>query len=588
MLLSRSSAPLGVAVAALLAVAPAVHATVAVSPLDGTPDANPATQISVLGVAPSRIAAVRAVGARSGAHSGKLKDYSGGRGASFVPARPFAAGERVAVTVRLRGSAVRALRSSFTVATLAPIPPVLNLPSMQPGKLEHFATRPDLLAPRITVAQDRSSSSAMTLMTPLPSPVIHPDSKNTVSIAPVGPGGPMIVDPHGKLVWFRPLAAPDVAANLAVQTYRGRRVLTWWQGPVTVQAFGLGEGIIADESYKTIARIRAGNGYRMDIHELRLTGDGDALVTVYSPVLVGGRPVLDSIIQRIDVATGLVVWEWHALGHVPLSESYASPAVSAANDVYHINSVQPIDGGRRLLVSARDASAIWAVDARSGRIAWRLGGRRSTFRMGPGARFWLQHDARMLAGGRVSLFDDEAGPPRKGASRGLVLQLDMKHKTAKVVASVTRAEDTSAQSEGSVQELGSGNLFVGFGAAGPFSEFTPGGRRVFDASLPDGDGSYRTLRAAWHARPTTRPDVEAHHDATTGAVQVTASWNGATEVAGWQVLADGGTAPVAAATRTGFETGLVLTGDADRVVVRALDRQGRVLGSSASVPVAAR
>jgi hypothetical protein len=408
-----------------------------------------------------------------------------------------------------------------------------------------------------------------------------------VSIAPVGPGGPMILDAHGRLVWFRPLAAPDVAADLAVQRYRGRRVLTWWQGPVTVQAFGLGLGVIADTSYRTIATIHAGNGYRMDIHELALTPEGDALATVYSPVLVGGRPVLDSIIQRIDVATGLVVWEWHGLGHLPLSESYASPAVSAANDVYHINSVQPMDGGRRLLVSARDMSAIYAIDARSGRIAWRLGGRKSTFRMGRGARFWLQHDARPLPGDRVSLFDDEAGPPRKGASRGLVLQLDMRRRTAKVLRSVTRTEDTSAQSEGSVQELGSGNLFVGFGAAGPFSEFTPAGRRVFDAHLPDGDGSYRTIRAAWHATPVTRPDVTARRDAATGAVAVTVSWNGATEVARWQVLADGGTAPAAAAARAGFETTLTLPGGASTVMVQALDRQGKVIGSSTATPVAA-
>jgi len=576
--LSRSFAPLGVAVAALLAVAPATRAAVAISPLDGTPDANPATQISLLGVAPSRILSVRAVGARTGPHAGRLKAYSGGRGASFVPAAPFAAGERVVVTARLRGAA-RALRTAFTTARLAPIPPILNLPSTQPDKLEHFATRPDLLAPRITVNRDDSGSDAATLMTPLPSPVIHPGSTNTVSIAPVGPGGPMISDAHGRLVWFRPLAAPDVAANLAVQRYRGKRVLTWWQGPVTVQAFGLGEAVIADTSYRTVATVHAGNGYRMDLHELALTADGDALATVYSPVLVDGKPVLDSIIQRIDVRTGLVVWEWHALGHIPLSESYASPAVSAANDVYHINSVQPIDGGRRLLVSARDASAIYSVDARSGRIAWRLGGRRSTFRMGPGTRFWLQHDARMLPGDRVSLFDDEAGPPRKGASRGLVLQLDMRRKTAKVVRSVTRPEDTSAQSEGSVQELGNGNLFVGFGAAGPFSEFTPSGRRVFDAQLPDGDGSYRTIRAAWSARPTTRPDAVARRDPATGAVRVAVSWNGATAVARWQVLTDGGTTPAATAARAGFETTLTVP-DATSVVVRALDARGRTLGSS--------
>lgn len=584
--MSRSYAPLGVVIAALLVAAPAARAAVAISPLDGTPDANPATQVSVLGVAPAKIAAVRAVAARTGAHAGTLKDYSGRRGASFVPARPFAAGERVAVTVKLRGAAARTVRTSFTIARLAPIPPIINLPGTQPGKLEHFATRPDLLAPKITVDEDGSSSGASTFMTPLPSPVIHPDSKNTVSIAPVGPGGPMIVDAHGKLVWFKPLAAPDVAANLAVQRYHGRRVLTWWQGPVTVQAFGLGEGVIADTSYRTIATFHAGNGYKMDIHELALTPEGDALVTVYSPVLVHGQPVLDSIIHRIDVATGLVVWEWHALGHLPLSESYASPAVSAANDVYHINSVQPMDGGRRLLVSARDMAAVYAIDARSGRIVWRLGGRKSTFRMGEGSRFWLQHDARPLPGNRVSVFDDEAGPPRKGASRGLVLQLDMKKKTATVLRSVTRAEDTSAQSEGSVQQLGSGNLFVGFGAAGAFSEFTPSGKRVFDAQLPDGDGSYRTIRAAWHATPTTRPDVTARRDAATGTVSVTVSWNGATEVARWQVLVDGGTAPAATSARAGFETTLTVPG-ASTVVVRALDAQGKVIGSSAPATVAA-
>ena len=49
------------------------------------------------------------------------------------------------------------------------------------------------------------------LLTPLPSPVVHPESNNTVTIQPVGPGGPMIVDAAGRLVWFRQLTPPDVA-----------------------------------------------------------------------------------------------------------------------------------------------------------------------------------------------------------------------------------------------------------------------------------------------------------------------------------------------------------------------------------------
>ncbi len=319
----------------------------------------------------------------------------------------------------------------------------------------------------------------------------------------------MIVDGRGRLVWFRQLTAPDVASNLSVERFRGRRVLTWWQGPVTAQAYGLGKAMIADSSYRTIAEVSAGNGYAMDIHELRLTHDGDALFTVYAPVLthLPGTPegqlssVLDSIIQEVDIHTGLVVWEWHALGHIPIAESYAIGGKSASNDLFHINSIQPLRGGR-LLVSARNTSAIYAVDRATGKIRWRLGGKRSSFRLGRGARFWFQHDARALPGGRISLFDDEAGPPQYApASRGLILQLDRRRHTATVVQSYTRAPDTSAQSEGSTQVLPGGDVFVGFGATGFFSQFTANGRMTFDAQLPDGDGSYRTLRFPWSGMP---------------------------------------------------------------------------------------
>ncbi len=70
-------------------------------------------------------------------------------------------------------------------------------------------------------------------------------------------------------------------------------------------------------------------------------------------------------------------------------------------------------------------------------------------------------------------------------------------------------------------------------------------------------------------------------------VDVRASWNGATEVARWQVLAG----PIArrwrrstTAGRTGFETKLHIP-PAAFVAVRALDRRGRTLGTSAAIAV---
>ena len=66
-----------------------------VSPVPGSRDASPQTQISFLGVPARDLSHVRVLGSRTGAHRGRLLAYSQGEGASFVPAAPFAEGERV-------------------------------------------------------------------------------------------------------------------------------------------------------------------------------------------------------------------------------------------------------------------------------------------------------------------------------------------------------------------------------------------------------------------------------------------------------------------------------------------------------------
>ncbi len=478
---------------------------IAISPAPGTPDANPQTQISILGVDPDDIGKVSVTGSASGSHTGSLHRYSGERGGSYVLDSPLEEGESVDASVRVQGQ--DPIRWSFTVADLGPTQPPLNLPSTQPDKLQHFTTEPGLTPPIITVNHNskRARSSGDVLLTPLPSPVVHPESTNTVTIKPVGPGGPMIVDERGRLVWFKQLSAPDVAANLRVQHYRGHERLTWWQGTVTPSAFGVGEGVIANHSYEPVATVHSGNGYPMDIHEFELTRNGDALFTVYSPIRVHlpgtpeGQlsPLLDAIVQQVDVRTGLVVWEWHSYGHIPLSESHATPQNSASYDAFHINSIQPLRAGK-VLISARDTSAIYKLDRASGRIVWRLGGSASDFKMGNGANFHFQHDARFLGGHRVSLFDDEAGPPQFApSSRGLVLKLHRHPHKATVVHAYHRQADTSAQSEGSVQTLPDGSAFVGWGAEPFFSQFSPRGRLLFDANLPVDDGSYRVYRFPW-------------------------------------------------------------------------------------------
>jgi hypothetical protein len=595
---STAVATCGLVVAILFVLAGSASAAslarqLAISPAPGTPDASPQTQISIFHVAPRLIESVRLTGTVSGRHSGRLRRYSGGQGASFVPDQPFTQGERVSASVRIQGIAVQ--RFSFTVAQLAPTLPLIALDKQQPTKLDHFVSQPDLLPPRISVLTHAPDLPGDVFLTPLPSPVVHPGGSNELTISPVGPGGPMMIDGRGALVWFRQLPSPDYATDLQAQQYRGRRVLTWWQGGVTPAAYGRGEGLIVNSSYRTVATVHAGNGYAMDLHEFRLTPAGDALFTVYSPVLVhlAGTPVgtttqvLDAIVQEVDVRTGLVVWEWHALGHIPLKHSYATPANSTFYDAFHINAIQPL-AGDRILVSARDTSAIYEVDQVGGHIAWTLGGKASNFRLGRGARFYFQHDAELLPDGQISMFDDEAGPPQEApSSRGLILTLNQRRRTASVAREFHRPGTTSSESEGSLQILPGGNVFLGFGSESFFSEFSATGRLLFDARLPADDGSYREFRFGWSGTPATRPAVVVRRLSSSRAA-LYVSWNGATSVARWQLLTGrsaSSLAPVRSVPKRWFQTQIDLTQSSGVAVVRALSAKGRVLASSRPVAI---
>jgi len=103
------------------------------------------------------------------------------------------------------------------------------------------------------------------------------------------------------------------------------------------------------------------------------------LITVYDAIdcdlaPVGGPregAVADTLMQEVDLRTGLVMYEWHSLDHVPLESSYSSPALTSRADpfdYFHINSLE-CRAGRRP----------------AGRLTQHVGGirHRSDYRPGP-------------------------------------------------------------------------------------------------------------------------------------------------------------------------------------------------------------
>jgi hypothetical protein len=380
--------------------------------------------------------------------------------------------------------------------------------------------------------------------------------------------GPLILDDRGQVVWFHPSKLG--VADFRVQRYRGRPVLTWWQGH---SKFGRGRGnyVLMDTSYRQIALIRAGNGLAGDEHEFAITPRNTALITFYQR----RGSLIDSGLQELDIATGRVLFEWHALGHVAVAESYAKRRGSAPFDYFHINSVGlGLDGN--LLVSARNTHALYDIDRQTGAVVWRLGGKRSDFEMGSGTTFAWQHNARWRTPMTISLFDNGAAPAVEKQSRALFLRVDSKRRKVTLLHAYSSPRHLLSGSQGNMQVLPDGHVFVGWGAEPWFTEFAAGGEVVFDGHFIKGADSYRAYRFEWHGRPTERPTVVARKSGS-GRVTVYASWNGATDVSRWQILAGTTSAelkPLRTVNRIGFETAIELKTDTKFFGVRALGAAG--------------
>lgn len=446
-----------------------------------------------------------------------------------------------------------------------------------PATVRSYVSRPDLKPPVVSVLAHEPGATADGL----------------IFIAPLsGPGarGTMLVDDSGSVVYFHP-TKPVVALNFRAASYRGEPVLTWWEGKTE---HGLGEGthVILDRSYRVAKRLQAGNGHASDLHEFILTDRDTALVTAWEHVEAdlrryGGKKkgvVVNGIVQELEPATGRVLFEWKSMDHIALAESHAK--VGPTFDYFHVNSVQRLADGS-YIICARNTWGIYKIDGETGKVIWRLGGKRSDFTMGRGTSFAWQHDARLHDGNLLSLFDDGAAPRVEPQSKGLVLSLDEKRMRAEQHRRYVHSPPALAHALGSTQILPNGNVLIGWGTSPYFTEYTDGGRAVLDATLPHGGQNYRTLRFPWVGAPYFPPAAATTSDAAGNLLHV--SWNGATEVAAWQLETGKSSAKLTAertVPRTRFETTIPVSTRVQYARATALDRHGATLGRTETLALA--
>ena len=603
--LSRCVLALALAIALAGGAEQAVAAPVAVSyPGPGWRFASPLTGITFRGLDTERLSALRVTGSVSGSHSGRLHALRDERGAVFTPATPFHPGESVSVEV---GEALLGAPSgAFKFMVAAPGQATTGHPNNARTRRElparagargvgpcrprrvRYHTMPDFrpVAKCMSRPASRATARGRLLVTPRSWPRAKSGDQHSV----------MMLARSGRLLWYLP--RPYVARDLKTVVYKGRRALAFYQWTPHRRSHYL----LLDEHYEPLMRVAAGNGYMTNTHELQLTSRGSAYLPAYARVRESRCEctVSDFLLQEVDVETGDVLFEWHSLDHVPLSASYRPrPRDGRSWDYFHGNSIEPARaGGRTIIVSARNTSAVYGIDRGTGEVRWTLGGKQDDFGLverHPRWQFCAQHDARRLPNGDITIFDDgglalgnERACPLHTA-RAQQFRLDIVKRTARLVGSVPSGPSSEngagylVSAMGSARRQANGNTLVSWGTNQRVTEVTPDGRVAFALRL--GRYTYRAVRSGWRGLPFGRPLIEARRR---GRDRLTlwASWNGATEVRSWRVLVGASPSTLRPLGRphrfVPLETTINVAGTGSHVAVEALDSAGTVIGRSST------
>jgi hypothetical protein len=298
--------------------------------------------------------------------------------------------------------------------------------------------------------------------------------------------------------WVSPVSPTTTYAAI----YDRNGVPLWWSAPeATIYSAMLPNGDVAAmvgngvEERKldgTLVRTVSTVGGPADFHDVLLLPNGHVVMVTIQPrtgvdlTALGGpadASVCDHVIEEIDPTDGSLVWSWDTYDHIPPREmdptwfaTYvdAGPTLGCGYDVYHWNSIEPTPTG--YLLSYRHLDAVYDIDQASGDVLWKLSGSSRPESLtivgdpdlGPGGEFGGQHDARMLADGTVTVYDDGTGQGR--LSRAARYRIDPDARTATFLESTGDAEFPTSFCCGSARYEGSDVWLVGWGGTDSMTE----------------------------------------------------------------------------------------------------------------------
>ena len=217
-------------------------------------------------------------------------------------------------------------------------------------------------------------------------------------------------------------------------------------------------------------------------HDLLELPDGRILYLGYEDRPMGApdggdnSTVRGTTLNVLDLQTGQIDVVWSAFDALDLTQRPAhwqqdqmpddEPAVGVV-DWTHGNTVSFGPRGN-VILSLRNLDQVISLTPDLQRVEWRLGGVDSDFAFpDPSDRFYAQHSAYELPGGRVLMFDNGRFRPEGDYSRGLELELDFSTMTARKVWEYRHQPDVFAWNRSNIDRLPNGNTLVNFSGNAP-------------------------------------------------------------------------------------------------------------------------
>jgi len=368
-----------------------------------------------------------------------------------------------------------------------------------------------------------------------------------------------------------------------------------------------GHGVILDKHYQVENDVvPVPDVHDFNMHEFKIMDGGETVLTcLYRSILVKltdfGRPEEESWVvsggfAEYNITSNELLAQWNGLDHIPILESnffhaWDAPQGLPGWDYTHANGVDKNSAGD-YIISMRFTNTIYGVSS-DGRVQWRLGGERSDFDQD--FTFSKQHDVNFISSSGtnhvISLLNNASDEQSndEDVSSVLYIALDTVAMTARVIKRVNRPDGGLTRLRGSAQTLPNENIFIGWSDRGYQSEHAPDGDVLMTARFASGRfNTYRAYKSEFVGRPLTPPDVVATvygTSDTTLSTVIYVSWNGATDVVGWNFYAQASdySDPVLIGhtEKTEFETMYVVDGYMDYITVEAVGHNSNAMMSSA-------